>query len=305
MFIIIAVGYGVTKAGIFSAKARADLTNIVIYVILPANIFNSFNVEFAPEILQQSGLILIVAFGLQGLYMILNKVLFRRFVPGQRAVLQYAMIGNNAGFMGLPIMGAVFGPMGLLYGSIMLIPMRIFMWTVGLALFTNKEANETDKAGKRKKRKKDIITLVSHPCTWAVIVGFAYIFAPFRLPAFLSNAIQVIGDATTVLTMLIVGSLLSGTKLRSALDKGCFYYSFIRLIGIPAIAFGVLSLIDADPIAKGVIVLASAMPAAIATAMLAEKYNADSGFASKTIFVSTALSIVTLPIIAEILTRFS
>ena len=289
IFLIVAVGYCVTKAGRFSEKARADLTNLVIYVVLPANIFSSFDIELTPEILRQSGFILIAAFGLQGLYMVLNKVLFRRFPSGRQDVLKYAMIVNNAGFMGLPIMGAVFGQMGLLYGSIMLVPMRVFMWTVGLSLFTSKQAKGSAK------------TLVTHPCTWAVILGFAYIFAPFSLPAFLSNTIRTIGDTVTFLSMFVVGSILSGTKLKSALDKSCFYYSFLRLIAIPAVAFTVLFLLGADPIAKGVIVLASAMPAAVATAMLAEKYNADSGFASKIIFVSTALSIITLPIISAIL----
>ena len=299
IFLIIAVGYGITKTGMFSAKARTDVTNIVMYVVLPANIFSAFDVELTTDLLRQSGLVFIFAFGLQGLYMILNQVLYRRFPQGQRAVLKYATIGNNAGFMGLPIMGEIFGPIGMLYGSIMIIPMRIFMWTVGLALFISGETKGAEKT------KRNMMTLIVHPCTWAVILGFGYMFAPFSLPAFLSNAIRTVGDTVTVLSMLVVGSLLTGMNLKSALDKGCFYYSFFRLLAIPAVAFIVLHLLEVDPVAKGVIVLTTAMPAAIATAMLAEKYNADSAFASKVIFVSTALSIITLPIMSEVLTRVS
>jgi len=221
--------------------------------------------------------------------MILNKVLYIRFKPERRAVMQFSTICNNAGFMGLPIIEAVFGPIGLIYGSVMIVPMRIFMWTSGLSLFTRTET------------KQKIKTLATHPCMWAVVLGFAYVFAPFTLPAFLTGTIAAVGRTTTVLTMLIVGSILSGFAIKDTLDKACFYYSFFRLIAIPAIAFGVLFLLDIDPIVTGVAVLSAAMPAAVATAMLAEKYGCDSQFASKTIFVSTMLSIVTLPVIATLL----
>jgi len=292
IILIIAVGYGITKAGMFSDKARADLTNIVIYVVLPCNIFASFGGDISPEILRQSGIILLVSFGLQGTYIILNKILYRRFSPQRQAVLKYATISNNAGFLGLPVIEAVFGPTGLLFGSIMLIPMRIFMWTSGLSLFT------------RTNTKEKVKTIATHPCIWAVILGFGYIFAPFTLPEFLGNTIAAIGRTTTVLAMLVVGSVLSGFEVKTALDKDCFYYSFLRLIAIPAVMFGALRLLGVDPLVTGVAVLSAAMPAAVVTAMLAEKYGQDSEFASKTIFVSTLLSIVTLPVIAAVLDIF-
>jgi len=289
ILLIIAVGYCITKAGMFSEKARGDLTNIIMYIVLPCNIFASFGGDITPEILRQSGIILIASFGLQGMYIILNRILYRRFTPARQAVLKYATISNNSGFLGLPVIEAVFGQTGLLYGSIALIPMRIFMWTSGLSLFT------------RTATKEKLKTLATHPCIWAVILGFGYIYAPFTLPAFLGNTIAAIGDTTTVLAMLVVGSILSGFDVKSALDKDCFYYSFFRLIVIPAVAFGALYLLGADPMVIGVAVLAAAMPAAVATAMLAEKYGQDSEFASKTIFVSTLLSIITLPIIAAVM----
>ena len=289
ILLIIAVGYIITKIGMFSAKARADLTNIVIYVVLPCNIFISFVGDISPEILRQSGIVLIISFAMQALYIILNKVIYIRFKPERRVVVQYATISNNAGFMGLPVIEAVFGPIGLIYGSVMIIPMRIFMWTSGLSLFTTTETRQKLK------------TLATHPCMWAVVVGFAYMFAPITLPAFLHNTIAAIGGTTTVLSMLVVGSLLSGFTIKDALDKDCAYYSFFRLIAIPAVGFIVLYLIGIDPLVIGVAVLSAAMPAAVATAMLAEKYGQDSKFASKTVFVSTMLSIVTLPVIAAVM----
>lgn len=291
ILLIVAVGYFITKIGLFSQKARADMTNIVIYVILPCNIFTSFHKGITPETLRQCAVVLIACFGLQIAYIFLNKILFFKFAPERKTVLQYATMVNNAGFMGLPVIESVFGSTGVLYGSIALIPIRIFMWTLGLSLFT-----KTDK-------KQMIKIICTHPCIWAVILGFIYVFTPVELPVFLSKTISAIGSCITALSMMIVGSILSEVKLGNLLDKGCFYYSFFRLIVIPALLLCVMLLLKADILTTGVVVLSSAMPAATTTAMLAEKYGKDAEFASKTIFTSTVLSMITLPILAAILTR--
>ena len=258
---------------------------------MPCNIFSAFHKGITPEMLRQCLVVLIAAFGLQILVYILNKFLYFKFPIERRVVMQYATITNNAAFMGLPILGAVFGSPGVLYGSIALVPMRVLMWTSGLSLFTRMEAKATFKV------------LATHPCIWAVILGLAYIFVPFELPAFLYNAITNVGDTVRVLPMFVVGSILSDVKPKEILDKDCFYYSLFRLVVIPAIMFAALTLLRIDPLVTGVVVLASAMPAANATAMLAEKYGQDSAFASKLIFVSVMLSIITLPLIAAFITR--
>jgi len=293
LLLIIATGYGVTKAGLLSPKTRADLTNIVIYVVLPCNIFNAFHKGITPDMLRQCLVVLIASTGLQILAFILNKLLYTKIPMERKVVLQYATITNNAAFMGLPIIGAVFGPTGVLYGSIMLIPMRIVMWTSGLSLFTKRDRKETIKV------------IATHPCIWAVVVGLAYIYVPFELPVFLSGAIKLVGDCTTVLPMLIVGSILCGVKPKEVLVKDCFYFSFFRLAVIPAVIFGVMMLLRVDPLVTGTVVLSSAMPAALTTAILADKYGQDAAFATKVIVVSSALSIITLPIITAILTRLA
>ena len=286
---MIAVGYGITKGGMLSSKTRVELTNVVLYVLLPCNIFNSFQTGISADMLIQGLIVLSTAFGLQILAFALNKFAYLRLPPERQIILKYTTITNNAAFLGLPILSAAFGSAGVLYGSIFLIPARIMMWTAGISLFTRVE---------RGKRVKKVLT---HPCMLAVALGFAYAFAPFELPAFASDAIRWVGECARVLPMLIVGSILSGVKLRDALDPHCFYFAFIRLVVMPSIMFGALALLRLDPLVVGVAVLMAAMPSATVSAMFAEKYGLDPAFASKNVFVSTMLSIITLPLIAAAL----
>jgi len=293
LLLIILTGYGITKAGVFSPKTRADMTDIVVYVVLPCSIFSSFHKGITTDIIMQCIVVFAASLSLQLFVIVLNRLIYKKYPPERRVVLQYATITNNSSFMGLPILGAVFGPTGILYGSIMLIPMRIFMWTSGLSLFT------------RMNKKESVKVLATHPCMWAVILGIAYIFVPFELPAFLSVAISTVGETVRVLPMFIIGSILCDIRPRDMLDKDCYYYSAFRLFIIPAVMFGALTLLRVDAIVTGVVVLAAAMPTAVTAGMLSEKYGQDSAFASKIILVSTMLSIVTLPAIAAVMQLLS
>ena len=269
-----------------SPKTRADLTSIVLNVLLPCSIFSAYQRGLTPEILRWGLVVFLAAVGMQVLTFLLNKFLYNWIPPGRRLVLKYATMTNNASFMGFSVLGGIFGEIGILYGSIFIIPMRIMSWTSGLPLFTDLEARER------------VVSLVTNPCMVAVILGIGYVFVPFELPAFLTETIAVVGYCVRVMPMLIVGSILHGVKPKEVLDIHCFYYSFFRLIAIPAIMFGVLTLLDIDPIAISVTVLMAGMPSAVLTATLAEKYGKEPEFASKIVFVSIMLSIVTLPLIA-------
>ena len=290
MFIIIAIGYFVTKKGILSVKARADVTDLVLYVVLPCNIFSSFSKDVSSDILRQCFVVLIVSTCVHLFYTLVSRILYLRARPEHKEVMQYATIISNSGFMGLPVIESVFGQIGLLYGSINLVPLRIFMWTAGLSLFTKTQTKEKIKM------------LATHPCIWAVVLGLVYLLIPLELPSFIMVTIDTIGNCTTMLSMLVVGSLLSGVDLKSIVDKDCFYFTVLRLIAIPAVVFCALLLLKVDKYVTGVVTLSSAMPAATVTAMLAEKYGRDSQFASKILFISTAFSLVTLPVAAKILT---
>ena len=291
ILILIAAGFAITKAGIMTKTTRADLIDIVLYVVLPCNIFGAFHKGTTPEVLRQCVIVIIAAFGMQLLYFIINRTAYNRIPYERRVVFQYATIVNNAAFIGLPVIGIVLGPTGVLYGSIALIPMRIFMWTMGLALFTDMEL------------KRRLKVLATHPCIWAVILGFAYIFVPFELPGLLMDTINAVSACTIVLPMFVIGSILSDVNPRDLLDKDCLYYSLIRLVIIPAIMLGAMLLLHLDPLVTSVMVLLAAMPSSTTSVMLAEKYGRDSNFAAKTIIISTILSIVTLPLITEALKR--
>ena len=290
IFLLVAIGYLLSKLGMLVLVTRKQLTDLVIYVILPCNIVESFQVDLTHDLLISAGIVLVLGFAAQGLYALLNLFLYRRFDARRQINLKYGTICSNAGFMGLPLSLAIFGPTGLMYASVALLPIRLFMWSAGLSLYTSTT------------KKQVLKTLATHPCIIAVFVGFALMLSGLQLPAFLNDTIDSLGNCCTALSMVVIGAILSDVDPRTVLEPAVLYYVVIRLIAIPAFLFGVLWLLKVDSLVTGIIVILSAMPAGSTTAMLAQKYDQDPEFASKMVFLSTLASLVTLPLWAMVLT---
>lgn len=54
--------------------------------------------------------------------------------------------------------------------------------------------------------------------------------------------------------------------------------------------------LDIDPLLRGIAVIIAGMPAPITTALLSAKYDGDETYATGMIFVTTIVSLITLPI---------
>lgn len=292
MFLIMLVGLFFRKRNLISERGKKDLTDLVIYLILPCNIVKSFLIEFNGDILRNFGLILLISILIQIFCAVLAKTLYRKTEGGHKPVLMYATVASNSGFLGNPIAEGVFGSMGLALASIYLIPQRIVMWSAGVSYFTE----GTD-------RKQVVKRVVTHPCIVAVFLGLALMLAQVRLPSFLDAALKDIGNCNTAMSMLVIGTILADVKPREMLDKSLLLFSCLRLILIPLAVYAGCLLFRVDALVTGVSVLLAAMPAASTTAILAAKYEGDAVYASKCVVITTVLSLLATPVWSMILLR--
>lgn len=290
LFAIMLIGVVVRKKNMIDSKTRKAMSDLLINVILPCSIITSFDQEFTMDTLKKSMLVLAVCFGIQFLSVFISKMLYKSIPRAQQAVLRYGTICSNAGFLGLTVIGGLYGQEGLFYGAIALIPGRIFIWTAGVSLFTTAE------------NKKEAFKKVAlHPCMIAVYIGFAYMFSGITLPVFLDKTLNAVGGCTTAVSMIVIGAIIADTDIRTVVSKLILYYSAVRLLFIPLISLVILKLLNVDSLTIGISVLIAAMPAGSFTAILADKYDCDAEFASKCIFTSTVLSMVTIPVICLLL----
>ncbi|HCD46303.1 MAG TPA: autotransporter [Lachnoclostridium sp.] len=285
LFLLVAAGVVLRKKGILPEGAKAILTDLVIYLILPCNIIQSFFIEFNLDILKGFAVILTIAALIQMGCLMLAKVLYNREPESRKKVLQYGTVCSNAGFMGNPIAEGVYGAEGLMYASIFLIPQRIVMWSAGVSYFTESPD-----------RKTVVKKVLTHPCIIAVYIGLVLMITRLPVPAFLQNTIRSVGSCTTTVSMVLIGAILAEVEPGSILDWGIIRYAFIRLFLLPLLVYLCCRAFHVPPLLSGVSVLLTGMPAGSTTAILAAKYDGDYIFATKCVVVTTLLSLVTIPL---------
>lgn len=289
IFCLMLAGYILTKTGVLSADARRPLSNLLINFILPCNIITSFIMEFNQKILLDCLAILIVSFCIQIFVIFTSKYFYPGTSNSQMPVLRYGTIVSNAGFMGSPIAQGLYGDQGLLYASIYLIPMRAVMWSFGVTCFTGS------------KGKGVIRTILTHPCIVAVFLGMILMITQVQLTKGIEQTIRYAGNANTALSMIIIGNILAEVKASEILDLKAWWFCIVRLVIIPLLVLVSCKLAGIDELVKQVSVVLAGMPAAATTAILAAKYDSDAHFAAKIVFLSTLLSMISVPLLCIIM----
>ena len=281
----LAVGMYCVKVGLIDRDSKEKLVDIILRITLPCMIFNSFNNPLTPEVMKQTALILVVAVSISILSFLLGKVIYNKYPQKKKSILQYCTLVNNSGFLGMPMVSAVYGSEGLFAASIFIIPNRIFMWTAGLAMFTTADFRTKCK------------NILLNPCIVTVFLGIARRITGFPVPEFLDTAIANTDAVTTPLSMMVIGTMLIGVPWKKLLEPSIFRLAFVRLIALPLVALYILNLIDAQPLLAGVSLILTGMPAGSTSALLAAKYGADEDYASRCIVTTTIMSLATIPVL--------
>ena len=217
MLLLLAIGIFLTKKHIITEQGRACLTDLLLFLILPANIIQSFRIEFNAEIFRSTRDILILSIVLQVFYGVICAVCYDRYAFARKAVMQYGTVCSNAGFLGSPLTEGLFGGVGLLLTSVYLIPQRIVMWSMGVSYFMQDDAAASP--GGRTRHRAVLCKTLTHPCILAVFVGMALMLTQCQLPAFLGKALQCTSNCNMTMSMLLIGAIIGSCDLHPLLDR--------------------------------------------------------------------------------------
>ncbi|NMB98480.1 MAG: AEC family transporter [Clostridiaceae bacterium] len=287
LFLIMVVGFFANKKDIINRETRKKLSEMLVRVTLPAMIIYSYNQEFSEELLRNGWIMIAYSFGIHIFTAIISGFIFNKFPKNMKKVLKFATIYSNCGYMGLPILEALYGKVGIFYASIYITVFNIFTWTNGVMIFTGE------------KNAKAFKKALLNPGIIAVFIGMIIFVFSIKLPYPVLKTSEILGTMTTPLSMLIIGSLIADVRFKELFSGWALYYvSLIRLVVLPLFVLLVLKISGInDAILLGACVVTVAMPAAANTAVFAERYNGDAAFASRTVAFTTILSMVTIPAI--------
>ena len=291
LFALMLTGAVLKKRGVIDEAGKRCLSDLCINIVIPCNIFKSCLIQFNMDILRSCSLLLLSAVLMQVLCLLLNRCLFERYDSQRKKVLQYCTIVPMSGFLGNPIAEGIYDQVGVLYTSILLIPMRIVMWSMGTSYFV---------AGEGTDKKKVLKNVLTHPCLVAIYLGILCMVTQIQLPSVITETVRYIGNCNSALSMFIVGTILTDVPLRSIFSRDTVLFSVLRLGLLPAAALGLGLLLGLETAPLGVSVLMTGMPAGATAAIFAAKYGSDAPFATRCVVFTTLLSMVTLPLWAAV-----
>lgn len=291
MFLLVAIGFIVRKKGIVGTEGRTNMVDLCLYVTLPFNILNSFMGDWDRKMLISCSVVLLLSVGYNVISILFSVILYRKTDSKKQKPLRYGTIVSNGGFLGNPIVEGIYGSGGLLYASVFMLPVRIVMWSYGVSVFMRGESQTPEQ--KKESLLKKVLT---HPCIVAVYVGTIIMLSGITFPTFVENTIGSLSKCNTPLSMMLVGMMLAEVNPKGLIDRTMVFYTSVRLVIIPAVIFAITAFLPIDSMVRGVAVIMAGMPAPITTALLSAKYGGDEKYATGMIFLSTILSLFTLPI---------
>lgn len=286
LFLLMVVGFVCNKAKILSKEANKRISDLVVILVAPCVIIQSFERDYDAKLLWGIGISVIIAAVIHILMIAISHFVFAKESDIQRRVLRFGAVFSNAGFVALPLQSALLGAEGTLYGASYLVVFNIVLWSYGIYEMSGDKANIT--AGK----------IILSPGIVSVTVGIILFLFSVKLPNAVNSAIGYIAALNVPLPMIIVGYYIAETNIFDALkDLKCVKCMFMRLIVFPFLSFLVLYLCGVRGIMLSAAVIATSAPVGATTTMFSERFGADTSLSAKLVSVSTLISTVTMPVI--------
>lgn len=296
LFLIVGVGYGAKKFDVMTEDFDKALSKVIINLTLPALILGS--VLTAAELPSFENILITFAVSCASYVLViiiayLFTAVFR--VPWRtRGVFKFMLCFGNVGFIGFPVLTAIYGPEALIYATVFNLPFNFLVFTIGAWFLTQDSVN----GAKIKLSWRILVSPAIVSCTAAIVLVLLDVHS---VPV-IGEAFQTLGSLTTPAALLIIGSSLANMPA-SKLIGGFRIWSAaaFRLLIIPVITWFVFHFFVTNPLLLGVIVVISGMPVATNGTMLCYQYGGNTQTMAQGTFVTTILSMLTIPVVVGFL----
>lgn len=295
LFLLMACGFFARKKGIIDDVASKRLSTLIIKIGQPMMIISALTeAEFSYENLGDGFLYIGIGIIFHAVMGGLAFILCKGFKDlDERKITEFSLMFVNGGFIGFPILEALFGAKGLFLAAFFNISFHLFIWSWGVAILARKRSDI------KLTVRKIFINLGSIPCLIGVLIYMLVIpFPNFALPAFLSKFFLYLSNLCTPISVLITGALLATRTPKQIFGSGkIYYFSLMKLIVLPLIVCVICKLIRLPQDMILFVTVEAALPAASSITMFSEIYGLNSGYASQTVGTSSLLSVGTLPLV--------
>lgn len=289
MLVLIIVGVICAKTRIIGKETNRDLSGLVLNVINPVVILMSYQKEYRPELLKKLGMSFLLSTVAFAVMIALSYLLIRKKDGRETEIERFSLIYSNCGFMGIPIVSALFGSEGVFCLTAFITMFNLCVWTHGIMLISGESGL------------KRTLKAFRSPTMIAIYAGLIMFLTGIRIPALPSQALQFIADMNTPMAMIVSGVTISQTNIfRLLKNLRIWLVVGLRLLVLPiAVTAALLPFSNDSQVLLTVVVASAAPPAAMCT-LHCIRFNKNSVYSSEVFTGGTIFSIATLPILVHI-----
>lgn len=293
LFIYIVIGYAAAKRGIMDEEFSRKISWVVVNVANPAltvsAVVNGNGTIKGQELLLTALTALIILGGMVALSFLV-PALFR---VGRKEKKVYRLMTsfNNIGFMGFPVIAAVYGQEALLYAAIFSMLFNVLMYTYGIQTARGEGMGKIEWAG--------ILNVGVVSSVFAIVIYLLKI----PTPQFFNTTMSGLSGLTAPLSMMVIGISLSGIPIKELfMDVRMVLYSLTKLLVLPVVFMPLINHALGGGMLCGVCMIMIATPAASMDVMLVQQYGdaREAEMAAKGVALTTLLSVVTIPIVSAL-----
>lgn len=283
MFIYMGVGYALFKGKLVSEKGSKELSNLLLYIVLPAVIIHSYCTERTPARLSH----LWISFTLSAVLLILSMAISMLIFGKKRRIENIGVAFSNCGFMGIPLVRAAMGDEAVFSCSAFVAILLVLQWTYGVFVMTGDK-----KAISMKK-------IVKNPVVIGTVIGVLIFLLQIPVPEVADTALSAIGALNAPVAMIILGIYLAQTDVKSIFfDKSLYFGSVIRLAVIPLASLALLCFLpDSIRDVKLTLLISASAPIGANVAIFAQMVGLSYTRAVKMVCLCTILSIISMPLL--------
>lgn len=285
MLIYMLPGFILYKKHIITNDGAKDMGKLLIYIILPSAIVNSYNMDFSNE----KAFMLLLSF-LAALFTLFLSVIISRIFFKSKPIEGFGAAFSNAGFMGIPLISSVIGKDMVYCAAAFVAILNILQWTYGVFLITGKKTAVSAKK------------IFFNPVIISFVLGVILFFLPVRLPLFISEILGTVSQMNAPIAMVIIGFYMAQISFKELfISRNGYAVSAVRLLIIPLMTTLLAAVMPFGNFAfKLTIIILAAAPIGSNVAVYAQIYGGNYKAAAGEVVLSTLLSVITMPLIIQI-----
>ena len=302
--IVVVIGLVASKFRVIGVDTKDFLARIIFNITLPLMLLCNFSrIDITPSILSNSLIIIVLTVFVLLFMLLIGWLSSRLFKMTKReaSIFKAHSVFGNIIYLGFPLISALYGEEGLLYASMFQLVSNMLMWTVGVVILNQEKEISAWKSVKH----------ILNPNTFAIVIGFLMFLFSLKLPPVLLKSLGGLGDSNTYLSMLYIGSMMYYTTLKGFLNnKEVYILTINKLIIVPLMLILVLSGINymfpgrISILVYSVVLLQASMPAMVNIVIMAKIFGADDQLGTANVFLSTIVSLITLPVLLLLIDFF-